>query len=47
MSKLPILGRLFQWTETENTQTEMVIFMVPHIIDGSEGLIVPHVYLDN
>ena len=47
VSKLPILGRLFQWTESENTQTEMVIFMVPRIIDGSEGLMAPHVYLDN
>lgn len=39
ISDLPILGRLFQWKDTKTEQTEMVIFMVPKIIDGSEGVI--------
>ena len=38
LSQLPILGRLFQWTESKGEQTEMTIFLIPRIIDGSEGI---------
>lgn len=39
LSELPLLGRLFQSTTTETSRTEMNIFIIPRIVDGSEGLV--------
>ncbi len=39
LSELPILGKLFSKTNTSAEQTEMNIFLIPHIVDGSEGLV--------
>lgn len=41
ISELPILGRLFQWQETTSQQTEMTIFLIPRLVDGSEGVASP------
>lgn len=32
LSDLPVLGRLFGSKETETVQTEMVVFLIPHIV---------------
>lgn len=39
LSNLPILGRLFTKTSKSTEKTEMSIFLVPHVVDGSDGLI--------
>ena len=39
LSQLPILGQLFQWRETQRSQTEMTIFLIPRIIDGDQGVV--------
>lgn len=39
ISELPILGKLFSRTNSNSEQTEMNIFLIPHIVDGSEGLV--------
>lgn len=37
LSQLPILGKLFQWKETKQNQTEMTIFLIPRLVkDGEE-----------
>ncbi len=38
LAKLPILGVLFGQTRTETIQTEMVIFLIPHIVKEGEGI---------
>lgn len=38
ISELPILGRLFRWQETKTLQTEMTIFLIPHIVSDDEGV---------
>lgn len=39
LSDLPILGRLFTKTSKDMKKTEMNIFLIPRIVDGSEGLV--------
>ncbi len=36
LSQLPVLGRLFQWKELKQNQTEMTIFMIPRIVKGEQ-----------
>ena len=38
LSQLPLLGKLFQWKETKHTQTEMVIFLIPRIVEEGEDV---------
>ncbi|MDI9412013.1 MAG: hypothetical protein QM401_00335 [Bacillota bacterium] len=37
ISKLPVLGQLFQWKKTTKDQTEMTIFVIPHIVQSGQG----------
>jgi type II secretory pathway component GspD/PulD (secretin) len=39
LSQLPLLGKLFQWKESKQTQTEMTIFLIPRIVKDGEGLV--------
>ena len=39
LADLPILGRLFTKTSRDMEKTEMNIFLIPRIVDGSEGLV--------
>ncbi|MFC1646068.1 type II secretion system protein GspD, partial [Candidatus Omnitrophota bacterium] len=36
--EIPFLGAFFRRTEESLTKTELVIFLTPHIISGSEGV---------
>ncbi|NLM41655.1 MAG: type II secretion system protein GspD [Firmicutes bacterium] len=38
LSQLPVLGKLFQWKETKQNQTEMTIFLIPRIVEEGEGV---------
>lgn len=38
LSQLPVLGKLFQWKESKQTQTEMTIFLIPRIVEEAEGV---------
>lgn len=38
LSQLPILGKLFQWKETKQNQTEMTIFLIPRIVEEGEDV---------
>lgn len=39
LGQLPILGSLFSSTTTDNSETDMNIFLIPRIVTGAEGLI--------
>src|SRR5262249_61325250 len=34
LGDIPLLGHLFRSTTTEIVKTELMIFMVPHVVDG-------------
>jgi general secretion pathway protein D/type IV pilus assembly protein PilQ len=39
LGEVPLLGGLFRRTEDTTTKTELVIFLTPHIISGSENVL--------
>ena len=39
LGEIPFLGAFFRRTEEENTKTELVIFLTPHIISGEEEVV--------
>ncbi|MFC1708998.1 secretin N-terminal domain-containing protein [Candidatus Omnitrophota bacterium] len=39
LSEIPFLGGLFKRTEDAMTKTELVIFLTPHIVSGSESVL--------
>lgn len=41
LAELPILGKLFEWKETQKKQTEMTIFLIPRIVRDGEGVMEP------
>ena len=39
LSQLPVLGKLFQWRDTKQSQTEMTIIVIPRIIDEGQDVV--------
>ncbi len=39
LADLPVLGNLFQWRNIDHRKTEMNIFLIPRIVDGTEGVV--------
>ena len=33
LGQLPLLGYLFQYTQTEQKKTDLLIFITPHVVD--------------
>jgi len=41
LGSIPILGRLFQNRSSNNTKSELMIYITPHVYYGSEGAVNP------
>ncbi len=41
LSGLPLVGKAFQYEHTSTTDTELIIFITPHIVNGYDSMAVP------
>ncbi|HSV72241.1 MAG TPA: secretin N-terminal domain-containing protein [Chthonomonadales bacterium] len=37
LGDIPLIGHLFRSTNTTSTKTELMIFLIPHVVDGQRG----------